>query len=65
MLEESIKELEQEEEERKREENSTSNESIDVSIVLIDDVFLCSRTKGGGLLMSCFSLLFSSAGHKK
>lgn len=31
MLEESIKELEQEEEERKREENSTSNESTDVS----------------------------------
>jgi hypothetical protein len=31
VLEESIKELEQEEEERKREENSTSNESIDVS----------------------------------
>ena len=30
VLEESIKELEQEEEERKREENSTSNESIDV-----------------------------------
>ena len=30
MLEESIKELEQEEEERKREENSTCNESIDV-----------------------------------
>lgn len=32
MLEESIKELEQEEEERKREENSTSNESVDVSL---------------------------------
>lgn len=32
VLEESIKELEQEEEERKREENSTSNESIDVRI---------------------------------
>ena len=32
MLEESIKELEQEEEERKREENSTCNESIDVRI---------------------------------
>lgn len=31
MLEESIKELEQEEEERKREENNTSNESTDVS----------------------------------
>lgn len=31
VLEESIKELEQEEEERKREENSTSNESTDVS----------------------------------
>jgi hypothetical protein len=31
VLEESIKELEQEEEERKREENSTSNESVDVS----------------------------------
>ncbi|CAB1338236.1 unnamed protein product [Coregonus sp. 'balchen'] len=31
VLEESIKELEQEEEERKREENSTSNESIDVT----------------------------------
>ncbi|XP_041634114.1 histone acetyltransferase p300 isoform X2 [Cheilinus undulatus] len=31
MLEESIKELEQEEEERKREENSTSNESTDAS----------------------------------
>lgn len=30
VLEESIKELEQEEEERKREENSTCNESIDV-----------------------------------
>lgn len=30
VLEESIKELEQEEEERKREENSTSNESVDV-----------------------------------
>ena len=34
VLEESIKELEQEEEERKREENSTSNESIDVRIKL-------------------------------
>lgn len=33
VLEESIKELEQEEEERKREENSTSNESIDVSVL--------------------------------
>lgn len=32
VLEESIKELEQEEEERKREENSTSNESVDVSL---------------------------------
>lgn len=32
VLEESIKELEQEEEERKREENSTSNESIDVRL---------------------------------
>lgn len=31
VLEESIKELEQEEEERKREENSTSCESVDVS----------------------------------
>ncbi len=31
VLEESIKELEQEEEERKREENNTSSESIDVS----------------------------------
>lgn len=31
VLEESIKELEQEEEERKREENNTSNESTDVS----------------------------------
>lgn len=31
VLEESIKELEQEEEERKREENSTSIESVDVS----------------------------------
>ncbi|XP_014059288.2 histone acetyltransferase p300 isoform X5 [Salmo salar] len=31
VLEESIKELEQEEEERKREENSTSSESVDVS----------------------------------
>lgn len=30
VLEESIKELEQEEEERKREENSTSSESVDV-----------------------------------
>lgn len=35
MLEESIKELEQEEEERKREENSTSNETIDVRLGLI------------------------------
>lgn len=35
VLEESIKELEQEEEERKREENSTSNESTDVSGVRI------------------------------
>ncbi|KAI4799116.1 hypothetical protein KUCAC02_019237 [Chaenocephalus aceratus] len=34
VLEESIKELEQEEEERKREENSTSNESIDVFFVI-------------------------------
>lgn len=33
VLEESIKELEQEEEERKREENSTSNESIDVRML--------------------------------
>lgn len=33
VLEESIKELEQEEEERKREENSTSSESTDVSRV--------------------------------
>lgn len=33
VLEESIKELEQEEEERKREENNTSNESTDVSEV--------------------------------
>uniref|UniRef100_A0AAR2JUV6 histone acetyltransferase n=1 Tax=Pygocentrus nattereri TaxID=42514 RepID=A0AAR2JUV6_PYGNA len=32
VLEESIKELEQEEEERKREENSTSSESVDVSV---------------------------------
>ena len=35
VLEESIKELEQEEEERKREENSTSNESVDVSGISI------------------------------
>lgn len=35
VLEESIKELEQEEEERKREENSTSNESIDVRMLSI------------------------------
>lgn len=43
VLEESIKELEQEEEERKREENSTSNESIDVRVLGVYCV-----TKGGG-----------------
>lgn len=35
VLEESIKELEQEEEERKREENNTSSESIDVRIYFL------------------------------
>lgn len=40
VLEESIKELEQEEEERKREENSTSNESIDVRMLWSVSMFL-------------------------
>lgn len=39
VLEESIKELEQEEEERKREENSTSNESIDVRMQSSTKIF--------------------------
>lgn len=52
VLEESIKELEQEEEERKREENSTSNESIDVRTICqydLEDIYctycilLCGR----------------------
>lgn len=38
VLEESIKELEQEEEERKREENSTSSESTDVSGVKANEI---------------------------
>lgn len=42
VLEESIKELEQEEEERKREENSTSNESTDVSRTRLPFGFILS-----------------------
>lgn len=42
VLEESIKELEQEEEERKREENSTSNESTDVSWTHVPFMFILS-----------------------
>lgn len=52
VLEESIKELEQEEEERKREENSTSNESIDVRMLGVCSckicLLLCDKGGGGG-----------------
>lgn len=50
VLEESIKELEQEEEERKREENSTSNESIDVRTLRVCSCKICLLLcdKGGG-----------------
>lgn len=52
VLEESIKELEQEEEERKREENNTSSESIDVSdwfifvtVFYCKNILKCQRKK--------------------
>lgn len=60
VLEESIKELEQEEEERKREENSTSNESIDVSvlssnIVVREKVVILCTPCERGLTFSCIT----------
>lgn len=57
VLEESIKELEQEEEERKREENSTSNESTDVSSRMLVSIKRCqdARNRAGSS---------TSAGHE-
>lgn len=60
VLEESIKELEQEEEERKREENSTSNESIDVRSVGVESACAAEPVSRLFQLYSLFC-----AGHKR